>query len=185
MATKAGTARLKQSERAKAATLDELRSRREILITVPSGARLLIRPLNLERHALAGGLPGGLRKIAAMARDSTGVNRVLEQVTEESPNGEASELAVETRTYLDGLIRQMVVEPELPAEVDLDEIFQPVDYHFLLQIAMRERDLDAEGRYLWGAEPLSRWETFREEHRCEPSCEACERVRAAFSASLG
>jgi hypothetical protein len=196
MSSTAGTERVRRSasdKRAlgaavKAATLAEWQARRELLVTLPSGVRVKIRPINIERQALAGGLPRGLRRLAAQSRGSAGLNAVLDRVLLDEDgdgDGQLDELIGEQRIYLDNLLRQMVVEPELPDGVDLDQIILPVDYHYLLRIAQREIDYDAEGRYLWGAEPLSRWDTFRTEHSCAEDCEGCSRVRATFSAALG
>lgn len=165
-------------------TLDDLRKRRELLVTAPSGAVFKIRPINLERHALSGGLPAKLRDVAQ--KGAAGVNEVLgaddERVSEE---GEG------VREYLDRLVAAVLVEPTLPVDEDgtpdpeAVDLLHPNDYRWLVAIAMGEEDFDGEGRRMWGREPLSRFATFRHEHGCSEDCDGCSRVVNRFSAPSG
>jgi len=156
----------------RAATLSELQASREIVAVGPSGAAYKIRPLNLERYALSGHLPAELRKIALSG--ATGVDAAL--------GGDEDALVEhgeQVRDYMDDLVRQVVVEPDL-AGVDLDEL-HPADYKWLVRIAMGEEDRDGEERRLWGREPLSVWGTFRAEHGCSEDCESCDRLRRSVA----
>jgi hypothetical protein len=149
----------------KPVTLAQLQKSRTIVAAGPSGDTYRIRPLNMERYALAGELPPTLRNIALKGADAA----LLEA------DGEAlTERGKEVREYMDAIVRQVVVEPDL-SDVDLD-VVKPVDYSWLSRIALGEEDRDGEGRRLWGREPLSVWGTFRDEHKCADDCEACDRV---------
>jgi hypothetical protein len=156
----------------KVTSLTDIKKARQIVATAPSGNVYRIRPMNLERYALAGGLPAQLREIALKGAD--GINEVLggDQETIES-HGTA------VRDYMDGLVRQVIVDPDL-ADLDLDEL-PPVDYRWAASIALGEEDRDGEGRRLWGHEPLSAFETFRAEHGCTEDCESCHRVVGAMA----
>jgi len=151
----------------KVSTLADMQRSREIVAEGPSGLVYKIRPLNLERHALAGSLPGQLRQIAL--KGASGVDEVLG-----SDEAELLTRGAEMRDALDDMVRSVVVEPELPGE-DLD-ILPPVDYRWLVRIALGEEDRDGRERRLWGREPLTLWSTFRDEHGCDTDCEACDRM---------
>lgn len=151
----------------RAATLAELQKSREIYATSPAGHTYKIRPLNLTKYALAGFMPASLR--AAALEGAKGVNAVLGG-TEDV----LSEHGPEMSGYLDALVRQVVVEPDV-GDADLD-LIPPVDYAWLVRIALMEEDRDGEGRLLWGREALSTWATFRHEHGCAEDCPECARL---------
>lgn len=157
----------------KVTTLAELQRTREIVALSPAGHSYKIRPLNIERHALAGDMPPALRKIAMQG--ASGVDAVL--------SGDEAEVLAEhgneLRAYLDRLVLQVLVEPALSA--DEIDVLPPVDYRWLVQIAMGENDRDGEGRRLWGREPLTTWATFRDEHGCDADCESCDRMRRSVA----
>ena len=159
------------------ASIDDFRQRRTVAALLPSGLRVRLRPVNMEMYALSGGLPLGLRRLAGMETEE--FNRVL--VDEEA----SIDALKDVQDYMTHVVRLMVAEPDLSGEVDLDALLLPADFHWLLQVAQREVDVDAEGRRLWVVEPLSRWGTFRSEHGCPENCQACVRVQAAFSAAWG
>lgn len=153
-------------------SLSELQRKREIVALSPAGFTYKIRPLNMERYALAGTLPTTLRRLALQGAE--GVDKMLGSEAESLlENGE------EVRDYLDRLVLEVIVEPVLDAE-HLD-VLPPVDYRWLVRIAMGEEDRDGEGRRLWGREPLSVWSTFRDEHGCSPDCEPCDRMRRSVA----
>ena len=154
----------------KIATLDDLRASRSIVAVGPSGLTYRIRPLNMERFALAGGLPATLRQLAMGGADA--IDKVLT-----APEGD--EDTSEVRDYMDGLVRRIIVEPDLEG-FDLDEL-PPVDYKWAARIALGEDDRDGQGRRLWGREPLSVWATFRDEHGCSEDCASCDRLRLSVA----
>lgn len=157
----------------KAATLDDFRGTRTCWCELPSGNIVKLRPVNMELHAMSGGLPDTLRRMTSLS---------TRQIQRAIADDEETDAMIQAKGYMDNLVRACIVEPEIPSDIDLDTIFLPADYHFLFQIAQRERDEDATGRRLWGREPISRWVLFREEHGCDEDCEACGRVQSAVSA---
>lgn len=173
--TKTG-ARSRANGKPDIATLDDLRATREVVALLPSGYRVRIRPPNMELHALSGGLPSRLRRLATVGAPE--LNRML------SNREEADEALLETRDYLVAVVREMVIDPDLSSLrtfEELDAILLPADFHFLLEIGQRERDYDAEGKRLWGIEPLGRWETFRDVHGCAEDCPACLELQRRYS----
>ena len=159
------------------ASLDDIRGARNVTAPGPSGLVYTLRPVNMERYALAGGLPASLRELAL--KGAQGVAEVLAGTQEviEERGGVVGD-------YLDGLVRQVVVEPDL-RDFDLEEL-PPVDYRWLVAVALGEMVYDGEGRRLWGREPLTSFATFREFHSCPPDCPRCERMVAAVArAPLG
>ena len=153
-------------------SLADIRNSRAVTAPGPSGLVYTLRPLNMERYALAGGLPASLRELAL--KGAEGVAEVLGG-TQEVIEERGGELA----DYLDGLVRQVVVEPDL-RDFDLDEL-PPVDYRWLVAVALGEMVYDGEGHRLWGREPLTSFATFRDFHDCPPDCDRCERMVAAVA----
>lgn len=168
--------------------LATLKGTREITCYGPSGNVYTIRPVNLERHALAGGLPAKLRALATQGAEA--LDKAIGFAESEdddeivSPEKKATRDAerAEILEYLDTIVRSLIVAPDLSGE-DLD-VLPPVDYRWALHVAMGETDEDGEGRRLWGREPLSRWATFREFHGCSEDCDHCRGVREFFSLAL-
>jgi hypothetical protein len=99
----------------KTATLAELQRTREIVALSPAGHTYKIRPLNIERHALAGHLPAALRALAMKGEAAKAIDGVLE-----GPEAELLEHGDEMNAYLDGLVRQVLVEPDVSELEDLD-----------------------------------------------------------------
>jgi hypothetical protein len=162
-------------------TVEQLKKTREVVATGPSGNVFRIRPMNLERHALSGQLPPSLRKLAASGAE--GLNEFFaatEGEDQEEKNGRTKSQVKEVQDYLDNIVRQVIVEPDLN-DVDLD-VLHPIDYRWAAAIAMGEEDKDGQGRLLWGLEPLSRWEMFRRHHECAEDCEKCKEVMGEFQA---
>lgn len=158
----------------------QLEKRTPPIVRGPSGATYRVRKVNLERHALSGGLPVGLKR-AAM-EGVKGLEKLLE--TETSESDEASH---ETRDYLDELVLATIIEPKL-TKADLgtgqlaeDPTLPSVDYAWAVKVAMGEEEYDADGKRLWGLEPLDRFATFRAFHGCDEDCEGCHGFRSAVA----
>jgi hypothetical protein len=162
----------------------------------PSGATYRLRKVNLERHALSGGLPVKLRK-AAM-EGVKGLERLLATEEDDAAQGITADAVAgdgagrnETRDYLDDLVLATVVAPALKREdlgtgqLDDDPLLPAVDYAWLVKVAMGEEQYDGDGRRLWGLEPLDRFATFRAFHGCDADCEGCDGLRHAVSALVG
>lgn len=156
----------------KVATLADLQKNRELVAEGPSGLAYKLRPMNLERYALSGHMPSGLRDVALKGAD--GVNEVLG-----SDSAVIAEKGSEVRDWMDDLVRRVVVAPNL-ANTDLDDL-PPVDYRWIVAIALGEEDRDGQGRRLWGREPLSAWSRFRDEHGCGEDCPSCDRLRRSVA----
>lgn len=165
------------TEKPKPTTIAALQRSREIVASGPSGHEYKIRQLNLERHALAGNLPAHLRRVAMQG--AAAVNKLLEAEDEE-----IADKGPEVKAYLDELVLEVIVEPEL-SQRHIDEgVLPAADWRWALNIALGEEDRDGQGRLLWGREPLSRWDTFRHFHGCSEDCEGCTGAVGAFSALL-
>lgn len=166
------TSAKRQEKQRIVSSLDEIRQSRNVTAPGPSGLVYTLRPMNMERYALSGGLPASLRELAL--KGAQGVAEVLggTQDVIEDRGGEVA-------SYLDGLVRQVVVAPDL-TDFDLDEL-PPVDYRWLVAVALGEMVYDGEGKRLWGREPLSAYQAFRDFHRCNPDCPSCERMVAALA----
>lgn len=165
------------------------RKRKGILATGPSGSVYRLRQINLERHALSGGLPAALIQVALEGQAAI-TNLFEDMAARQTETGQGGESPV--REYLDNLVLASVMEPELtrmdlgdPTKLDDDALVPPLDYQWIVSVAFRESDTDAEGRKLWGVEPLSRFQIFRDFHGCTESCSSCEAVRLAFTAPPG
>jgi len=78
------------------------------------------------------------------------------------------------------LVSSALVEPAVSYEQIKAGLLPNEDIELLAAIVGRKRDTDAKGVIL-GVEPLERWATFREKHRCAPGCEACQEVIDEFS----
>lgn len=163
-------------------------------VMTPAGFEVSLRLPNIESHALSGGLPAAIKKVAT--EGVSGVDKAIQAAT---ADGDAEML-----TYLEGIIARMFVEPEFeppvwelrPVDPDkpqgeqkvtlvegdkLDEYLTPPDYRWAILVAFGEKDVDGLGRRLWGREPLSRFKTFREEHDCPEDCPRCSTVVARLS----
>jgi hypothetical protein len=170
----------------KATSREELEARKNgVLARGPSGAVYRVKQVSLQRHALSGGLPQKLRAMAL--KGAKGINQLFA-----ADDTTMTEVGQATRDYLDQLVLAVLRsnEPKLTAEdlgsgaIDDDPLVPPNDYKWLLEIAMGEAEYDAEGRRLWGVEPLDRWVLFRHFHECAEDCQGCDGVRGALSATV-
>ncbi len=157
----------------------------------PGGGAYRLRQINLERHVLSGGLPATLIDVAL--KGQTGITELFEQLSEtEELTPEQAERNTEIRDYLDNLVLASVVEPKLtkgdlgdPTQIDADSLLPPLDYQWIVSISFRETDHDADGRRLWGVEPLTRFRIFAQLHDCPPDCQGCFATQLALSAQAG
>ena len=119
------------------------------VVVLPSGATVKIRIPDLPALIETGEIPQHLLDAAL------GVAA--------KPNKTPSkDLIVQQREFTDCLVMQTVVEPEL-TEADLHPktgIPYP-DKEMLVEIATRQRDLDAEGNHVGGLQKSERWRKFR------------------------
>lgn len=144
----------------------------------PSGRIYRVRALNLERHALSGGLPQRLRLVAMRGADA-----VREQL--KASDEDVAEHGQPLKEYLDKIVCEVILEPALePADIEAG-LLHPSDWNWALNIALGEESRDGEGRRLWGREPLSAWDTFRHFHGCPEGCEGCAGMVRSLAPVLG
>lgn len=168
--------RTPQASQRKPGSKDQWAKRGIHIVTLPSGMVVKIRLPDLTRLLKNDLLPERLRAVA--------LKQAFAEVEPEpaSDNGtrdeERYQTAKDMASLLDWLVADMVLEPQLTQE-DVETI-PGEDRDMLVSIAQRERDTDHLGVTL-GVDPLSRWDTFRSQHKCPENCAACEKVRQEFS----
>lgn len=131
---------------------------------LPSGTRVGIRIPDLAAMIEAGQVPQHLLTAAlGMAQQAT---------QDKTPTVEdMTKSATEEREFTDLLVLATVVEPEL-TEADLKPDGIPFeDKQFLVAIATRQRDLDAEGEHIAGLTTSEKFRRFRELGEFAPSLE--------------
>lgn len=174
-ATKPSKNTLKPSSRE-----DLLQASKGVVAVGPSGAVFRIRAINVERHALAGGLPQSLRRLATQG--ARGVDKLLS-----ANEDKVDKAGLKTRDYLDKLVLATIMEPKLQqedlgtGELDDSPLLHPADYKWALNIAFGNEDEDGEGKLLWGRMPINRLAIWREEHDCPEECAACVQVVTRFT----
>lgn len=153
-------------------------------ITLESGMEVDVRLPDLAILIEGDALPERLRAVAAEIW-SEGAAHILGDKNED---GTKPGLDLDNVKALSALRRHLaamcLVEPPLSADELLSSGIPSEDIDLLAAIAMRERDTDARGVKL-GVMPLSRFDTFREVHGCDASCEACQAVSGSFSTRRG
>lgn len=128
----------------------------------PGGGVYRLRQLNFERHALSGSLPAVLVRVAMGGKQA--IDAILQEVGEtEAADEETVAYRQQIRDYLDEIVIASVIEPKLTradlpgADLADDALVPARDYQWIVSVALREEDYDAQGNRLWGVEPLSRF----------------------------
>jgi hypothetical protein len=155
----------------------------------PSGLVYRLRPMDLTRHSMAGGLPVQLVTAALSEDTGEGLQSLFKDMAKA---GSDAKKRKETIDYMDKLVLQQVMEPklqatDLPDPTNLEDTSSLVpadDYTWLVAVAFRATDLDADGRHIWSVEDLNRWATFRHFHGCGEDCGGCEGIRVRLSSAL-
>jgi hypothetical protein len=114
---------------------------------LPSGVRVGIKIPDLAALVEAGEIPQHLMDIAvgaAMGGKAPKIDR---------------DLIVKQREFTDRLCQLTVVEPQLPDEIVAKLPYE--DKEFIVAIATRNRDLDAEGEHLAGLTKSEKFRRFR------------------------
>lgn len=114
-------------------------------ITLPSGTEVTIQVPDLAALIESGDIPNSLLDIAVQAAGGD---------AELTP-----ELLKQQRSFNDHVILKTVVEPALTPD-DLAEI-PAEDKAMLVEIATRQRDLDALGNHIGGLQKIEAFRTFR------------------------
>jgi hypothetical protein len=152
-------------------------------ITLESGMEVEIRLPDLAILIEGDALPERLRTVAAELWQ-TGAPALVGAPDGEGPPSLDMEMVKGLAALRRHLAAMCLVDPPLSAEELQSSGVPAEDIDLLASIAMRERDTDARGVKL-GVMPLSRFDTFREEHGCPPDCPACEAVSGRFSTRRG
>lgn len=156
-------------------------------ITLPSGQRVLARVLGLSQLARLEGLPDDLTDavvVHVVNLEQGGLPAAIGAELSKAGHGdtEAAEKAhqhiADFGRLTKHLVAEALVEPDLTVN-DLDEVPEE-DLEMLMRIVTGRQTFDAAGVRI-GVEPLDAWATFRDRHRCDPSCQACTEARAALS----
>lgn len=122
----------------------------------PSGVRIGIRIPDLPALIEAGEIPQHLLELA------------LGAATGKQPEPSV-ELAKQLREYTDALTMRTVVDPVLK-EADLVDIPYE-DKEFIVAVATRQRDIDAEGEHIAGLSKSERFRRFRGLGEFDPTLE--------------
>lgn len=115
-------------------------------VLCPSGSRIVIRIPDLPALIEAGSIPQHLLDAALGVAGNPDTKPTLDLIKQQ-------------REFTDVLTSLTVVEPKL-TESDIPEIpFE--DKEFIVAIATRQRDLDAEGEHISGLSKSEKWRRFR------------------------
>jgi hypothetical protein len=137
----------KNSRRSTAAQWAGPKAEHEIVL--PSGACVLIRIPDLPALIETGEIPQNLLDAAL------GVARKPDSVP-------TKELIVQQREFTDKLVELTVLDPKVtPEMLDHKTGIPYEDKEMIVEIATRQRDLDAEGNHIGGLDKSSKWRTFR------------------------
>ena len=118
-------------------------------VVLPSGACVTIRIPDLPAMIETGEIPQHLLDAAL-------------GVASKPSQTPSKELIVQQREFTDTLVKITVVEPELTdAMLDPKTGIPYEDKEMLVEIATRQRDLDAEGSHIGGLETSEKWRRFR------------------------
>lgn len=116
---------------------------------LPSGVRVGIRIPNLPALIEAGEVPQHLLDAA-----------LGQAATADVPKAPTKEEIVHQREFTDFLVKYTVVDPKL-TDADVKEV-PTEDKEFLVALATRTRDLDAEGEHIAGLTKSENFRRFRE-----------------------
>lgn len=171
-------------KRGSVVTLEQWQKAAVHTVWVNQHQQVKIRIPDLAAMFVDGRVPEDLRAVAMSV--ISGVDPT-EQAMLKSADGSAGDgPAIDAKVLADyiDLLRFLVSSALVEPEVSYDQVKAGVlpneDLELLTAIVGRKRDTDAKGVIL-GVEPLDRWATFREKHRCAPGCQDCQEVIAAFS----
>lgn len=118
-------------------------------VILPSGANVLIRIPDLPAMIENGEFPQHLIDAALGVASK--------------PNAKPTiDLIVQQREFTDALVKTTVVDPPITdAMLDHKKGIPFEDKEMIVEIATRQRDLDAEGNHIGGLEKSDKWRKFR------------------------
>lgn len=130
----------------KAVSLDQWAQAATHYPLLPSGARVGIRIPDLPRLIEAGEVPQHLLDVAIGVATGERLEPSVELITKQAE-------------FTDELVKRTVIEPKLDDEAVKRIPFEDKD--FIVAIATRQRDLDAEGEHLAGLTKSEKFRRFR------------------------
>lgn len=123
-------------------------------ITLPSGFEVDVQVPNMPLLIKTGQIPNHLIEAALGAMQA-------EEITREMVEQQAE--------FYEKLVALTVVDPVIAEEDVADLPFEDVD--LIVEIATRQRDVDALGRHLGGLHKSEEWKTFRRGDSLDPDVE--------------
>ena len=133
----------------KRTTADTWGQQAEHEIVLPSGATVLIRIPDLPAMIEAGEFPQHLIDAAL-------------GVAAKPHAKPTKEMIVQQREFTDALVKTTVLDPPVTdAMLDHKKGIPFEDKEMIVEIATRQRDLDAEGNHIGGLEKSDKWRKFR------------------------
>jgi hypothetical protein len=120
-------------------------------IRLHSGAYVKIRIPDLPAMIEAGSIPNNLLDVALAIAGGA------------QPKEVNKELIAQSKEFTDVMVEKTVIAPRIgPGEDEIDIKDVPVeDKQLIVEIATRQRDVDAEGHYLSGLETSEKFRRFR------------------------
>lgn len=115
-------------------------------VTCPSGSRIVIRIPDLPAMIETGEIPQSLLDAALGAAAGAAETPTVEVMAKQ-------------REFTDHILMKSVVEPKLTAADVADIPYE--DKEFLVAVATRQRDLDAEGEHIGGLTKSEKFRRFR------------------------
>ena len=144
------------TEQSKAVTAAAWKKAAQHYPLCPSGARVGIKIPNLPRLIEAGDVPQHLLDTAIGVAGGDDVTPSIDLIKKQ-------------REFTDMLVLMTVVEPKL-TEADLPELPME-DMEFIVSVATRQRDLDAEGEHIAGLTSSEKFRRFRGLGEFDPTLE--------------
>src|SRR5262245_54543398 len=155
------------------------RRRKGFVARGPSGEWYRLRALSFERHAFAGGMPPSLATVMGGGEEGveSRIADLLVELGKPDPTPEEKAASDKVIQYLDRCVLASIVEPEVgpddlpdPADLSAESLLPGEDWMWLVTVALRATEHDAEGRKLFGFEPTMIAQTFRIYHECPDDC---------------
>lgn len=135
------------AEQPKVTTLGNWKKAADHLVRLPSGAYVKMRVPDLPALIEAGQIPQNLLDAALGAAGGQNAHKP------------SRELIVQQREFTDKLVQLTVTEPKLSDEDVRQVPFE--DKEMIVELATRQRDLDAEGSHIGGLDKSEKFRRFR------------------------
>lgn len=136
------------TEPTKTASLSEWKKAAKHSVTLPSGVRVGLKIPDLAALIEAGDIPQNLLDAALSVTGG-----------DQAPQKPTKEFILQEKEFTDRLVLASVVEPKI-TDSDLPDLPFP-DRVMIVEIATRQRDLDAEGHHIGGLHKSAAFRSFR------------------------